>query len=223
VITPPKVMGTSNLLEDVFALLQKATKLDEVEDTRIEAATKYYEAVYLMKQYLQRLPVTSDQQQKRELLEEKAKYYEQVAQKCLASCNASVVGSPCSDARRSIASDPRSPIARDSFFNEDSSVIPLPAPVPTPAKAARFSLSTFLNQTTSHANAKLAHAMDTDEAGQKQSAIVMYMEAAELYLKAIKTSEDKNSGAEANVINVLKRRLEQTLGKLAVHHIYMIE
>lgn len=205
-------MGT--LLDEVFGLLEVATRLEKEEDTRIEAATKYYEAVYLMKQYLQRLPTTSEQQQKRELLEEKTKHYERVAQKCLASCSASSVGSPCSDEKRSVASDPRSPVARNGFFNGDSSVIPMPAPVPPPVETARFSLSTQLSQTTSQANTKLAHAMDIDESRDEQAAIAMYLEAAELYLKAIKISEDKNSGAEANVVNVLKRRLEQTLDRV---------
>ena len=72
-----------------------------------------------MRQYLQRLPATAEQQQKRDLLEEKAKHYEQLAKKCLASCN-STIGSPCADSQRTIASDPRSPVEKRIFFNDDS-------------------------------------------------------------------------------------------------------
>ena len=221
-----------SLLDDVFTLLGIATKLEENPDSKIEAATKYYEAVYLMRQYIQRLPSTAEHQQKRELLESKAFHYEQLAQKCLASCNSTVgsLSSPCSDATRTIASDPRSPIAKTCFFNEDSSVIPLrlkPAAVPAPpvvigppvdTQLRRYSLSNQVDQITSQANAKLTSAMDVDEMGTKhrQAAISLYMEAAELYLKGIRLSEEQNSGVASNVIGVLKRRLEQTLGKSLV-------
>lgn len=167
-----------------------------------------------MRQYLQRLPATAEQQQKRDLLEEKAKHYEKVAQRCLASCN-STVASPCADAQRSIASDPRSPVDKRIFFNEDSSVIPMPVPSPAPparCQSPRYSISAFVNQTTSQANAKLAHAMDIDESGKGPESITIYMEAAELYLKAIKASEDNKGLSDQNVMNVLKRRMEQTLG-----------
>lgn len=222
-----------SLLDDVFKLLGTATKLEENPDSRIEAATKYYEAVYLMRQYIQRLPSTAEHQQKRELLESKAFHYEQLAQKCLASCNSTVGGlsSPCSDATRTIASDPRSPIAKTCFFNEDSSVIPMrpkpavPAPAapavgpPVDAQIRRFSLSNQVDQITSQANAKLTSAMDVDEMGTKHrpSAINLYMEAAELYLKGVRVSEEQNSGVASNVTSVLKRRLEQTLGKNILH------
>ena len=171
-----------------------------------------------MRQYLQRLPDTPEQQQKKRLLIEKTLFYEQIAQKCL-SCNSTVASSPCSDARRTVATDPRSPIARTAYFNEDSSVIPLPVPsevmttVVVP-KAPRASLSAFVNQTASQANAKLAQAMDVDESGKKQSAISIYLEAAELYLKAIKSSESNLSASESNVLIVLKRRLEQILDRV---------
>jgi hypothetical protein len=166
-----------------------------------------------MRQYVQRLPATAEQQQKKDLLEAKAKHYEQLAQKCLASCN-STIGSPCADAQRTIASDPRSPVEKKIFFNDDSSVIPLsiPAHAPIQPQSPRFSLSTFVNQTTSQANAKLAHAMDVDESGRGQESIAIYMEAAELYLRAIKKSEESKLRSDQNVLNVLKRRLEQTLG-----------
>lgn len=203
-------MGGS-LLEDVFAILDVATKLEAHVDTKIEAATKFYEAVYLMRQYLQRLPATAEHQQKRDLLEYKAKHYEQLAQRCLSSCNSTVASSPCSDTKRTIASDPRSPVDKRIFFNEDSSVIPMPAPI---RPAPRSSLSTVVNQTTSQANAKLAYAMDVDESGKGQASINIYLEAAELYLKAIKASEEKKGWSDQNVLNVLRRRLEQTLGTM---------
>ena len=166
-----------------------------------------------MRQYLQRLPATAEQQQKRDLLEEKAKHYEQLAKKFLASCN-STIGSPCADSQRTIASDPRSPVEKRIFFNDDSSVIPMPVPTPAPIRqqAPRSRMSNFVNQTTSQANAKLAHAMDVDEGGRKQESISIYMEAAELYLKAIKASTDNGARCDQNVMNVLKRRMEQTLG-----------
>jgi hypothetical protein len=177
--------------------------------------------------YLQRIPATPEQQQKRDLLEEKAKHYEKVAQKCLASGNASTIGeSPCSDIHRSIASDPRSPLAKHGFFNDESSVIPIPVPSGASLRSQLpnngSSLSTVVNQTTSQANAKLAQAMDADERGEKQSAIDTYMMAAELYLKAIKACESEGEGKSSkgdcgeNVALVLKRRMENTLGECGV-------
>jgi len=231
-----------SLLDDVFKLLEMATRLEENYDTKIEAATKYYEAVYLMRQYIQRLPSTAEQQQKRELLESKAFYYEQLAQKCLKSCNSTVgsLSSPCSDAQRSIASDPRSPIAKNGFFNEDASGIPIiPVAPSAPAGQAAYHqqrellrqqqkererkdqeqkrlsvLANQINQMTSQANAKLTQAMDVDEAGNQQSSIPLYMAAAELYLKSLRASEQNTMGMANNVTKVLKRRLEQTLDRV---------
>lgn len=40
-----------SLLDDAFELLELATKLEE--DTPIEASTKYYESVYLLRRFLQ--------------------------------------------------------------------------------------------------------------------------------------------------------------------------
>jgi len=77
-----------------------------------------------------------------------------------------------------------------------------------------------IDNAASQANTKLAYALDLDESGKKDLAIDAYMEAAEIYLKAIQmmssTSKETSNKPSSNdeITKVLKRRLEQTLDRV---------
>lgn len=68
-------------MDDVFEFLQTADEQLEKHGNAIEAATKYYEAVYLMRQYLSRIPTNRSTKNRaiHDLLQEKIAHYENVA------------------------------------------------------------------------------------------------------------------------------------------------
>ena len=101
-----------SLLDDVFEILEKATLIDKSGENRIEAATKYYEAVYLMRQVLSMTP--QEALDIRDLLEEKIQFYSAAASR-LYFDDSSIVPSV-------IYEDPRSPVSelsRQGFFHEE--------------------------------------------------------------------------------------------------------
>lgn len=152
------------------------------------------------------MPLTVDHAETRRLLAEKASHYEGIAKDLMDG--ESVAASSFS---------PRSPIAKETFFTEESSVIPLPAPPPT--SQLLYKLQTLASQ----ANTKLSRALDLDEDetsqhSNKESTMQTYMEAAELYLEAIKQAQSTTSGSDdqrvREVATVLTRRLQQTLDRV---------
>jgi hypothetical protein len=227
------------MLDDVFEVLETATRLEATGVNRIEAATKvrtflptrvklsplscvrrlldcfsrlslnfhnnfqFFEAIYLMKQYMQSTPHTSEEAPKRRLLQEKIKQYETVAARLLADDQSTA---------QSIANNPRSPMAGQYFFNQDSTVVPLPPPTTqseSPSLSSRLAQSEVLSQKASEANGKLCVAIDLDEQGQTALAIEAYLAAAESYLEAIKLAEASNQEQQSSFIGpVLVRRLE---------------
>jgi calpain-7 len=198
-----------SLLDDAFELLNLATKLEDEDDetTRIEASTKYYEAIYLMKRYVQRLPMTNDNIQTRKLIEEKISHYEKRASTLLNEGSSSATHQP---------DQPKSPFSKHCQFFDDTSVIPL---APPKLSSPRFddacmkpSEMSNITEKAAQANARLTHALDLDESGQKQEAISEYMAASELYLEAIKMAENAGSGAQS-VASLLKRRLTGALDR----------
>jgi calpain-7 len=198
----------NSLLDDAFELLKLATKLEDDSDpaTRIEASTKYYEAIYLMKRYIQRLPITTENMKTRQLIEEKVSHYETRASKLLNQGDSS--------ASTHQPEQPKSPFSKHCQFFDDTSVIPL---APPKLSSPRFDDSSSddmssINQKAAQANTRLAHALDLDENSQKQEAIKAYMEASELYLEAIKMAENIGSGAQS-VASLLKRRLTGALDR----------
>jgi calpain-7 len=195
---------TMSLLDDVFELLETATRLEETGVNRIEAATKYYEAIYLMRQCVQRMPRTAQESSTKQLLEGKIEHFGQVAARLLADD---------SSTSQSIFGNPRSPVAkhRNGFFNEDMSVITIATPHPADS-SPRFTQTAALNKTAGQANHKLATAMDFDEQGKSKEAIAAYMGAAEIYLEAIKIAE--NQLGESSIKPVLVRRLEGALDRV---------
>jgi len=194
--------------DDIFELLELANKLEESETDRIEAATKYYEAVYLMRRYIARLPETDEGMKKRELLGERATFYEKRASMIL-----SVDG----------VRGPNSPNSTDSgFFNEDSGTIAPPAASPLAAPSLTSTDSEFIVSRASEANNKLACALDEDEAGRTQKAISLYLEVADLFLQVIKRGEELSSSPSSGVrqvepvLDAARRRLTQTLDRIEV-------
>ena len=154
-----------------------------------------------MKQYLQRVPHTTQEAPKRRLLREKIGHYEGVAARLLADDQSTA---------QTITSKPRSPMANQRFLDEDSSESPLHPPDSSPRLAN--SLSTKI----SLANQTLATAIGLDEKGQTMPAIAKYMVASEIYLEAIKIAESTNPHGSAPAIigPVLVRRLEGVLDRV---------
>jgi calpain-7 len=152
-----------------------------------------------MRQYLQHTPQTPEQSQTRLLLEEKIQHYSAVAARLLADDSSTT---------QSIVSDPRSPMANHSFFNEDSSVLQVPLPPTSP----RLTQPAVLNKKAGLANTKLALAIDLDETGDTKAAIDTYMAAAEIYLQAIRLSEEQPGSS--SITPVLSRRLEGALDRV---------
>ena len=255
----------SSFLDEIFALLETATALhgdneggngsggkekgggdnnggDENDDgeganCRIEAATKYYEAVYLMRRYMERLPQRSDDNDNNDnnsaamkrLLTEKCSHYERLAAGLMADDSSSTAAAGTSSARKG---DPRSPIGSRTFFHADSGVVPPGAPAvvasePTPPVPPSGAAAVVeINALTNRANAKLSAALDRDEGGTASTdeRCAAYVEAAELYLQALQRHDGMNERNNSNNSNsnnnndmlgkLLKRRLEQTLDRV---------
>ena len=165
------------------------------------APIQYFEAIYLMKQYLQRTPHTTEEAPKRRLLQDKIGHYEKVAARLLQDDRSTT---------QTITSNPRSPMANQCFFNEDSSVVALPPPDSSPRLAQSLSMNVSL------ANQNLAKAIMLDEKGQTQAAIDTYMAASEIYLGAIKFAESskQQGSAPAMIAPVLVKRLEGVLDRI---------
>jgi calpain-7 len=147
-----------------------------------------------MRRYLQKIPSTPEEVATRQLLQEKVRHYEQVASKLLAD-DASTSGNP------------RSPVAKFTFCDEDSSIVAIAVPVSSP----RSTKSSFIHLTASQANTRLGNALDLDERNLTEKAVAGYMEAAELFLRAIQAADQS---AETDVSVLLKRRLEHTLDRV---------
>jgi len=192
-------------LDEAFRLLETANDLEERcenEYHSIEAATKYYEACYLMKRYAETLPVS--EAGTRGLIRQKIDHYEKRATKLLRGMTSPV------------NNEPRSPLYRREFFNEESCVVVMPPPfAPCPQARTNGEADSKEIQSITHkvssANSRLSYALDLDEDGHKERAITEYMAAAELYLRAIKMAEDTKA---TNIQAVLKRRLGGALDRL---------
>jgi calpain-7 len=188
-----------SMIDEVFELLALAETLEE--KSRIEAATKYYEAVYLMRRYLLKKEDKSSDRDIRQLLEEKVRHYEQVAATLMAD-----------DASSTLT----------NYSQDDFSLTPLHPPPPPTALHPLASQSpklqnhqqVNLQKLVGLANQKLSRALDLDEAAQTDDAISTYMEAAEHYLEGLRLAEldDKDSPAAI----MIKRRLQSTLDRVEV-------
>lgn len=190
-----------SLLDDAFELLETATKLEKSGENRIEAATKYFEAVYLIRQVLSRTP--QEQVDTRNLLEDRVKFYSETASR--------LYFDDSSTAPSKVSNDPRSPVSQLSFFPEDLSE--QHERVARNMESSRFTQTAELNKIVCHANSKLEKAIELDEKRDKAGAIESYVFAAESFLAAIRSCEE-NRGAHLSIQDVLKRRLEGTLDRI---------
>ena len=195
-----------DLLNDAFHYLEMAIALDEKKDT-IEAATKYLEATYLMRRYVQRLP-THSHSQERVLLQEKISHYEMLASGLLEAAEDGPV-----------PANPRSPIARAYLVTNDSLPTAVATPVYPPDPDPRNpSLVHDLAQKTGRANTHLSNALDYHEAKNTKAAIKEYFMAAELYLDAIEVAKRIGDSKLDGSITLLKNRAEGALGELVEAH-----
>jgi calpain-7 len=192
-----------SLLDDVFDILEAATR-HEKAGNRIEAATKYYEATYLMRKVL--IDTPQEASDIRRLLEQKIEKYSTAASRLYFDDSSMT---PTSSAAEQILS-PVSQLSQQSFFQEE--VARYQPTNTTSLKSPRLTQSLEANQTASQANAKLARAIELDEGGNLKQAIQSYMESAELYLKAIRLCEDKCESS--SIVPVLKRRLGGALDRV---------
>lgn len=196
-----------SLLDDVFEILETATKLEKSGTNRIEAATKYYEAVYLMRQLLSRTPQES--MDTRNLLENKIQFYSQAASRLYFDETSTVA-----PAQFTVdTGDPRSPVSQmtqPTFFQEDDGDSP---PVPVASVSRHLTQTAELNKKASQANSKLAQAIELDESKKTKEAVQMYVGAAELFLTAIRLCEVEPE-TTASIAPILKRRLEGVMDRI---------
>jgi hypothetical protein len=164
--------------------------------------SQYYEAVYLVKQYLEELPDVPENKSLRQFLTEKASHYEGRASSLLGSAVTAVT---------EVATETATADSDCSVAVAVAVPIPTPASVALPVARAVSYRPITLQQLASQADARLTKAMDLDERQDTKAAIEEYMAAAELYLHCVKFVADQRR-AETDAIK-FKRLLKGTLGK----------
>jgi hypothetical protein len=183
--------------------------------SRTLSLAQYYEAVYLMRRYMECLPMdSSSNRQIKRLLAEKANQYEQVASNLMNDDRSTIVPDYTSETS-ALTSTPQSPPSAASntglAFPDDAS----PAlKQQQHCSSLRAKKSEAVNTIAEQANTKLAQALDLDESGKTAPAILSYMEAAELYLQAIPLCKKEQQKLE--VRDALKHLLQQTLDRVEV-------
>mmetsp|Transcript_14946 Transcript_14946/g.21324 ORF Transcript_14946/g.21324 Transcript_14946/m.21324 type:complete len:675 (-) Transcript_14946:2755-4779(-) len=245
---------SSNLLDEAFSLLGQATKLEESYNNsgnngrsdpfssqkRMEAAAKYYEACYLMKRHVNRMPIhesqSSSDYKTKNLILDKVRHYEKHAAELLKRADEKDRGNDATTDRRASM---RSSFERthsitgswnggngSSYTPQSSSSLSQsswlhPAAVPghnlqnDSSDQQRPLLSkedeAVIMEMTSQANTRLANALDYDETNKIKQALDAYMEAAKLYLDSLQIAQKKN---ELALCEMLKRRLEGALDRV---------
>ena len=211
-------------LDDIFNLLETATLLEK-SNQRIEAATKYYESCYLMRQFLSQIPENErSSSATSRLLEEKIEFYTNAAQNLYfddSSVSASIITTPAAVLFAESKQSPHGLLADDvSVLTPPSMIIPttshlLSLVVPDPPPSPRFTQSAEINRKASLANASLGQAIDHEENNRTQDAIQSYMSAAEKYLYAIRLAEESSSSSSSSsILPVLKRRVGASLDRI---------
>ena len=166
---------------------------------------------------MEKLPVDDISNRKvKQLLTEKANHYERVAFN-LMNDESSTLGSPMlDDGVSALTYSPRSLLTtanknnqRHHFFSDDSSVATVPIKI---GSVLSCTSPKATDNIASEANAKLAVALDLDEDGNGDSAISAYMEAAEVYLRAIQMTKSQKS--LVSIEAVLKIRMGQILDRV---------
>eukprot|EP00567_Pseudictyota_dubia_P006409 CAMPEP_0197438408 /NCGR_PEP_ID=MMETSP1175-20131217/5418_1 /TAXON_ID=1003142 /ORGANISM="Triceratium dubium, Strain CCMP147" /LENGTH=899 /DNA_ID=CAMNT_0042968133 /DNA_START=47 /DNA_END=2743 /DNA_ORIENTATION=- len=225
----------SQSLNEAFELLEIATKLEEdgndnasepssssrQQQRLMEASTKYFEACFLLKRYVNRMPVEtsnskSDSAKTRRLLLEKIRHYERHASNLLQRFGGEDDdGPPGTIGINGSGSGGRSgwTSQRQSSIRNfrDEKVVSGGANAPSITRD-----ESVVMEKAGRANSLLAQALDLDERGKEDEAIDMYMKAAEIYLEDIKMAEDleRKGMVEQTMLDMLKRRLEGALGRI---------
>ena len=204
-------------LDDVFNLLETATLLEK-NGQRIEAATKYYESCYLMRQALSRLPQDDQSFSISSLLEDKIEFYTAAAQ------NLYFDDSSVAIASRSAPATLITTQINNRHYNpqdlDDPSLLQGMALPESPrtsermnaCESDRFVQSAELNRRASVANASLGKAIDLEEDNQTEAAIESYLKASEMYLTAIQLAEKSSS----SIASVMKSRLISALDRVEI-------
>jgi calpain-7 len=189
------------LIEDAFEVLENATR-QEKNGNRVEAATKYFEATYLLKQIYQSTPICHSQI--RSLLKKKIDYYGAAASRLYFDERSTAP---------TMLSNPRSPTMGQKIFFSEGNNREAISPLSSATRSSFTQSQTAeLNQTASHANTKLSQAIDLDEKNKEKTKIIeAYMAAAQLYLNTIRLAEISSS---SSIASVLKRRLEGALDRV---------
>ena len=209
-------MDEDDLLNDASALLAKANSLEEQferegtskkdDSLLLQASSTYFESVYLLKRYLNRLPLdpssprSSGTSRTRQLLKEKIRHYESVAANLL---NRLGSGSQSKSAEDQ-APHHRKSLHIEATANCSSSAQP---------ETSRQSDDNITGK-VALANNLLATAMDHDENSRFEEATASYLSSAELYLEVIKTSEESSRLVDSMTIGSIKRKLEGIMDRI---------
>ena len=205
-------MEEDTLLNDAFNLLSKANELEEQYDREgkkeesllIQASSTYFEAVFLFKRYLNRLPFepssprSSEASRTRKLLKEKIRHYEGVAADLLERLGSGCAGGDQSPDRKSLHVHVDTPTHCSNYLS---------------ASAAPFQ-SDDITEKVSLANNLLATALDHDEKSRYDDASESYLQACESYLEAIKISEESSKEVDAVKIGSIKRKLKGIMDRI---------
>jgi len=194
-----------NIQNNVFKILEEATR-QEKAGNRVEAATKYYEATYLLRRLLAETP--QDAIDTRRLLEKKIAEYSMLASRLYFCEGRMEMATTMSRGGDFLSSD--SERRQRSIFQHEVSCHKRQEA--TSPEYRRRTHGVDADQITSEANKKLTSAVNLDEGGKYQQAIQSYMESAELYIISIRMYEDR--GASSSTVKVLKRRLGGILDRV---------
>ena len=213
--TTRSTMEEDTLLNDAFALLSTANELEEQferegrkdESILIQASSTYFEAVFLLKRYLNRFepdptsPRSSGTSRTRQLLKEKIRHYEGVAANLLTRLGSASAPASAEDQaphhRKSLHVDPPTHCST-------SSAQPATSRKPDDNITGKLSI----------ANNMLAAAMDHDENSRFDQATASYISSAELFLAVIKISEESSQLVDSVTIGSVKRKLEGIMDRI---------
>ena len=150
-----------------------------------------------MEQQVRRFPQTPSHEAKKNLLLEKIRHYRTRASELMADESSTM---------------PKSAVFFQEEEENDENEKPSVEPMSSPKSAQSHEVDSYASQ----ANTKLSQALDLDENGKISEAINVYMEAADLYLQALKLAEQhlSTSARMESVATVLKRRLESTFDRV---------
>lgn len=195
-------------LDNVFNILEIATRLEK-DGKRIEAATKYCEGCYLMRQVIARMPESESSSITCSLLQEKIQLYTKIAQNLYFRTTPTNEAFSVDGESHEINLD--SPL---TMVIPTRSQLSSPEQDPSISISPRFTQSGEINRKASAANVTLSQAIDQEENNMKEDAIKSYINAAEMYLAAIRLAENSSSSSSAQILPVLQNRVGATLDRV---------